>query len=245
MFSFPPDIKSTIKKLSPQELEFFTEAKKLTTKFENLFSNNSIPMALVTAKVMQSRETDTDAVKLQATLSGIISKVTALNAAGGVFFNPALPNNFISSMKLANMANDIDVKMGVTTNSTDNTKKTFGEFAKYKMMTDCLADAATKYTSNPILNMSSIIQPINDSMSAGTICQYFFAIDNQVTIVNDALAMFQSMRTQVEEFASLSSLKSLFNNPISNALLAGDISKGIPPIATPKMLELLRLPPKF
>ena len=83
------------------------------------------------------------------------------------------------------------------------------------------------------------------TMIAGTICQYFFAIDNQVTIVNDAFTMFQSMRAQVEEFASLSSLKSLFNNPISNALLAGDISKGIPAIATPKMLELLRLPPKF
>lgn len=245
MLEFPPDIKSKIPKLSAQELEFFTEAKKLTSKFENLFSSNSIPSASVTAKVMLSLETTPDAVKLKATLAAILGNITALNAAGGVFFNPAMPNNFISSMKLANMANDIDVKMGVTTNSTDNTKKTFGEFAKYKMMTDCVTDAATKYTSNPSLDMSSIIQPINDSMIAGTICQYFFAIDNQVTIVNDAFTMFQSMRAQVEEFASLSSLKSLFNNPISNALLAGDISKGIPAIATPKMLELLRLPPKF
>jgi hypothetical protein len=245
MPSFPPDIKSTIQKLSPQELEFFTEAKKLTNKFENLFSFGSIPVSSVTAKVIASLETSTDAIKLKAQLPDIVVRMTELQTTGEAFFSPSTPNNFITSMKIANMANDIDVKMGTTTNSTDNTKKTFGEFAKYKMIVDCVATASTQYVNNFSDNMTTIIAPSNDAMTAGTICQYFFSLNDQITIVNNSLAMFQPMRSQVEEFASLSSLKSMFNNPISNALLAGDISKGIPSIATPKMLELLRLPPKF
>jgi hypothetical protein len=242
---FPPDIKSKIPKLSPQELEFFTEAKKIPIKFENLFSSAGVPTTDVYNKVMKSKETDINAVKLQTNFMAISNKMYKVQMQGEAFFNPKIPNNFISSMKIANMANEIDIKMGTTTNESDNSKKTFGEFAKLKMMMECVTKASNSYAGDISANMSTIFPSANDSMSAGTICDYYFALDNQLDAVTGALDSFAIMRGQIEEFSSLSSLKSMFNNPISNALLSGDISKGIPAIATEPMLKLLKLPPKF
>lgn len=244
MPKFPPDIKSKIPKLSPQELEFFKEAKKIQLKFNNLFSS-AIPTSAVLSKVMSSKETTADAVRLKAQLPIIIADLTSLELVGTQFFNPKSPNNFISSMKIANMANDISAKMGDTENSSKNTQATFGEFAKYNMMAECVQHASTEYINDLSKDLSSIFTAKNDSMPSGTLASFFFALHTQVTTVKTGLDSFQDMKAQIEEFTSLNSLKALFNNPIANALMSGDISTGIPPIATPAMLSLLRLPPKF
>jgi hypothetical protein len=245
MSSFPPDIKSTIQKLSPQELEFFKEAKKLDPKFVNLFDATPVQYPAVFRKLISPAETSAAATKLKTELPPITAAMESLSKSGLTFFNPKTPNNFISSLKIANMANDIDVKMGDKTNASENSQKTFGEFAKYKQMIECVTYASFDYTGNVSYTAETIIKPYNESMTQGTIGDYYYSLNAQIAVVNSALASFVPMREQVEEFASLSSLKSFFNNPIANAILSGDISKGIPAIASAGMLKLLQLPPKF